>query len=165
MISHELKLGDIKAPRDRALQGTTWLFILETDSYAGNFVDEMGSYITGYETSAYSSPLFARTAQREEPEFCHGLLDSITKFFAEHGPPSPFGYTNGRRTHLGGLAIAFDVEPSQEQLDGMWRRAQKYMAMEFPEGVYANKPDTLLGYTLIAQEATNTCYTTFDLSL
>lgn len=102
-------------------------FIIDTDSYAGNFERELCGYCTGHWDGETHGGKQAAIFNEEVGDEC---FDNIAYTVLEH---DGYGYTScvtieaEPTTHqYNSVAIFFDEKPTKEQINLMKQRAEKY---------------------------------------
>lgn len=131
-----------------------WMFVIDTDSYAGNFERHMAGYVVGGISDGHGdkeSEVFDREVPKEIAEDIQAIIDYP---LLEH---DGIGYTAnnaicetpGEGGKYQSVAIFFEERPTQDQLSFMMERAKKYMAAPKAKDSIASKPDNLVGFRLI----------------
>jgi len=95
-------------------------FVIDTDSYAGNFEREMTAYITGH--------IGECGVGDEYIEELPINFDNIIDVPDEHGcyRPTTIWPLSGTKTKYNAVAIFFETSPSQEQIDFMKERSYTF---------------------------------------
>lgn len=107
---------------------TKYLFVIDTDSYTGNFEREMTAYLTGlhnYTHGEEEAVIAIDEISKELNDFvesCHvGHVDE------EHGWGVAEILNNGSKNDPASVAIAFNEEPGTKLIAEMKERAYKFV--------------------------------------
>lgn len=120
-----------------------FLFVIKTDSYAGNFEREMCGYMTGQIGECGVGDDGAAMFTKDCPGNC-GFQDLVTEFPDEHGCRRP---ATGWGHEFSSVAIFFESQPTAAQLTFLRQRARQFAAMTDP--YYGGKKFiTILGFEL-----------------
>lgn len=104
-----------------------YLFIIDTNSYAGNFEREMCAYITGKTGECEVGHELAEIAEREIPEEIEQFEDVIEWVPGEHGSQIVTIFDNPNHKHeYNSVAIYFCSIPSPKLVKLLKERAQKF---------------------------------------
>lgn len=105
-----------------------FVFVVKTNSYAGNFERQMCSYITGEYGECEVGDKEAEIFKAECPNN-YRFKDSVISFPDEHGcwrPATMWGHK------CNDVAIFFETKPTETQLTLMRNRARKFAIMTNP---------------------------------
>lgn len=109
---------------------TKYKFIVDTNSYAGNFERELCGYITGHwDNETHGGAQAAKFA--EETGEINPFDDYIGLITNEHGLQTPVSLEDtptelGAKTRMGSVGIHFDKRPTPELIQLMKDRAYKF---------------------------------------
>jgi hypothetical protein len=126
-----------------------WAFVIDTDSYAGNFEREMTAYLTGIIGECeVGEELVEREIKKKFEQYVQSVPD-------EHGcyrPTSCWKSPNSKSYNS--VAIFFYNKPTQEQIDFLKERVKNFDEVYKTRGRMAkfnkNKPEIkILGFRLI----------------
>lgn len=113
-----------------------FLFVIRTDSYAGNFEREMCGYITGQYGDCEECTITKSVGEREAelfekecPDNYDEFEDLVISFPGEHGCQRPVTIWSNECT---AVAIFLETKPTDAQLDLMRERARKFAKMTDP---------------------------------
>jgi len=146
-----------------------WVFIIDTDQYAGNFEREMCAYCTGTigqcEVGKEMATLFEEDFELEDGKYGgedNPFIDYVDNWvMGEDGCGRP---TSIWRSSVGAeynsVAIFFQEEPTEEHIKIMKERSQNFAKNRPDSKDYnsseSNKPINILGFRLLKQEVTTT---------
>lgn len=130
--------------------GRRFVFVVDTESYAGSFERELCGYLTGrFDDPPTHGDVEAEIAWRELPPEAKEYFDRHVMICLEqpddvptHTPvviwPTPGWYNNGRGTHIKG-------KPTEEQLKECWQG--KPWPAYFSVGIFFDErpPDPMIG--------------------
>lgn len=154
------------------------IFVVHTNSYAGNFERELCAYITGQvgecEVGDDLAEMFAEEVGEDMQEAFAEIIGSNTDDNGCSRPceiyPTPGRLNNGVGTHFDAapgqtgypayesVAIYFDEMPTDEMFDLMKARTAEYAKTEYNRASYYKDRDELFikGFELIVEETTVT---------
>lgn len=104
----------------------SYQFVIDTNSYAGNFERELCAYCTGYWDNETHGETQANIFKEEvgDPE---EIFDNITYAMNEHGMLTPNTIEIEPTTNkYNSVAIFFDKEPTPKQIETIKQRAEKF---------------------------------------
>lgn len=144
-----------------------WIFVIDTDSYAGNFADDMCAYMTGRVGEPYDPDdddgvnemvalYCGDTGADPESEYNLHIVDTQV---AGHCLPAYVWFTPDAEVY-NSVAIFMDRRPTELEVEAMIARARKYA-----DGVA--HPDILgriLGFRLLLRETTESQVASFPAS-
>lgn len=100
-----------------------WIFVIDTDLYAGNFEREMCAYITGQVGDCGVGENFADDFQEEEKKsIVEKFVNIVEHRPDEHGCNRPCAIWESPKYQS--VAIFFYKKPSEELIDVMKRRSK-----------------------------------------
>ena len=108
---------------------TKWRFVIDTDSYAGNFEREMCAYVTGVVGDCTTGEDFAAIYLQETKEEESQFLDYIEQRPDEHGnfrPTSIYKTKGPKKEPYNSVAIFFNKRPSDSMISLMKSRVEKF---------------------------------------
>lgn len=121
-----------------------WIFLIDTDSYAGNFEREMTAYCTGAVGNCEVGQEFAEQFTKEEPAMIDGFsLEYRSDDSGGNRPTSIWIDDNGKPNSV---AIFFETKPSKEQIELIVRRAMNFASIS-----KWSKP-IILGFRMLREE-------------
>lgn len=129
-----------------------FVFIIDTNDYAGNFARQMTAYLTGEIGECEVGDGMAKLFEEEVGKGEYGFYESVTQQPDEHGcfrPTSPM-MTPGTDEH-NSVGIFFNEKPSGEAIELMIKRAKKF-ARKRPdsmEGLFDDKPFKIRSFRLV----------------
>ena len=143
-----------------------WVFIIDTNQYAGNFEREMCAYCTGMigqcevgeEMVALFEEDFKLEADKHQED--NPFMDYVNLWVMDdHGCGRPTSiWRNSRGADYNSVAIFFHQEPTEEHIKIMKERAQNF-AYNRPDEAdcwKSSKRMGILGFKLLKQEVTTT---------
>ena len=106
-----------------------YIFIIDTDAYAGNFLNDLCAYITGKypENSEYLEDLADQ--YRKDMKINYELDDyneHIIYEYGEYGETCCDIYPTPGHPSMNSVGIFMDRKPTQEEIDVMMDRAVKF---------------------------------------
>jgi hypothetical protein len=122
-----MEMMDIRLPR-----GTTYILVIDTDAYAGNFERQIAGYTTGvFDEERGHGDSEARLAKEEYPEITRSLIaKSTTVSHEEYGQVSnTIRATPGRLNN--GMGFGYNADDAQASADAKARAkksAEEYQA-------------------------------------
>jgi hypothetical protein len=143
-----------------------YVFVIDTDSYAGNFERELCAYVTGAqeEDGCSHGEKEAELFREEEPKEVQGIIaETIAQGFVEHdgrGYLSPYVLvhtpgTEERGGEYNSVGIFFEAKPNGCLVHILKKRAKKYG--EIHKNILGEpKPFKVTGFRLIEQELVQT---------
>ena len=146
-----------------------WVFIIDTDEYAGNFEREMCAYCTGMigqcEVGEEMATLFEEDFELEADNYGEDnpFMDYMDLWVMDdHGCGRPTSiWRSPSGDGCNSVAIFFQQEPTEEHIKIMKERAQNF-ASERPDGKKYSvielkpKPFNVLGFRMLKQVVTTT---------
>lgn len=146
-----------------------YVFVVDTNSYAGNFERELVAYMTGARGDCRVGKTEAKYYEEDMGELGVALTAKLGQYPDDnecYRPatiwPTPNRYNDGDGNHFDGpgrfpayesVAALFDECPTPEEIDLMKRRAQQYCALaaqgEFSD--YHKHEIKIKGFRLITQ--------------
>ena len=122
-------------------------FVIDTDSYAGNFEREMCAYLTGHVGEC-------EVGEEYVDEDLPMNFDNVLDVGDDHGCYRPVSiWMNEPKTSYESVAIFFDTKPTQEQIDFMKERAKGFNDEVYNENKdsswYKRQDIVVLGFRLI----------------
>lgn len=145
-----------------------WIFIIDTDQYAGNFEREMCAYCTGMigqcEVGDDMAALFEEDLGLEADKVHEDnpFMDYVDLWVMDdHGCGRPASiWRDARGAEYNSVAIFFQQEPTEELIKIMKERAQKF-TKDRPDSkdynsLEGNKPFNVLGFRMLKQVVTTT---------
>lgn len=142
-----------------------WVFIIDTDQYAGNFEREMCAYCTGTvgqcEVGGEMANLFEEDFKLEADNYGEDnpFMDYIDNWvMGEDGCGRPTSiWRNPTGDNYNSVAIFFEQEPTEEHIKIMKERSQNFVKNRPDKKDYGNmEPFNVLGFRLLKQEVTTT---------
>jgi len=103
-----------------------YLFVIDTNRYAGNFEREMCAYMTGQIGDCEVGDKLAKVAEREIPEETEQFEDIIEQVPDEHGCYRPASIS----IDINSVTIYFRSIPNPELMKILKERAQKFAKKE-----------------------------------
>lgn len=129
-----------------------FIFVIKTNSYAGNFEREMCGYVTGQVGECGVGDENAAFFQSDNPDNDE-FEDLIISFPDDHGCYRPVTIWGNESTDV---AIFFESQPTEEQLTFLRQRAREFAVMTDPENgkhtVITISGFELIEYTVIYKE-------------
>lgn len=144
-----------------------WIFIIDTNTYAGNFEREMCAYCTGMigecEVGEEMTHLFEKDLELKINKYDedHPFMDYIDdRIMHEDGCRRPTSIWCNSDNEYYSVAIFFYEEPTEEHIKIMKERAYKF-SMDRPDQDYLGNSNSIkiLGFRLLKQEVTTTEFT------
>ena len=145
-----------------------WVFIIDTDQYAGNFEREMCAYCTGIvgqcEVGKEMKELFEKDFELDPEKYCEDnpFIDYVDNWVMDdHGCGRPTSiWRNPTGDECSSVAIFFQQEPTKEQVEIIKARAYSFAKNRPDAKDYnsreSNKPMNILGFRFLKQEVTTT---------
>lgn len=106
-----------------------WIFIIDTDSYAGNFDREMCAYITGQVGMCGVGEDFAKLYQQETGDN-DDIFDDYIEYRDFYGSSRPCSIYSSLESLNKSVAIYFDKKPENEIINLMKERAHKFAKLK-----------------------------------
>jgi hypothetical protein len=134
-----------------------YIFIIDTNEYAGNFERELCAYITGHVGECGVGSEMAHIFTEEEGESFDIFGESVLSISSEHGCARPTSIWENKNGKYDSVAIFFCKKPTKKQIDLMKKRTQKFI--DEIKNPYTRKPNfsKILGFRLLTEEKiTNT---------
>lgn len=143
-----------------------WVFIIDTDQYAGNFEREMCAYCTGTvgqcEVGGEMTTLFKEDFELEDDKYGEDnpFMDYIDNWVMDEDgcgrPTSIWGNPAG--DNCNSVAIFFELEPTEEHIKIMKERSSDFAKNrpDWKDYLGDKKPMNILGFRLLKQEVTTT---------
>lgn len=135
--------------------GKTWLFVIDTNEYAGNFERELAAYITGQcgETRGEDEAAIG-TREIDTESFTWFTEHIITSSDGEHGTEIGHVYQTSPNQNNNSVAIEFSKPIPTGIRVLMIERAQAYKSL--PKQYEWDKRPNISGFRLFVQEAKTT---------
>ena len=131
-----------------------YIFVIDTDSYAGNFEREMCAYVTGQTGECGVGEDYAKRAHNEIPQAQKTELESIVKsVMDDHGCYRPVSiHSNPRisKPNSNSVGIYFSQKPSQDLVNMMKDRAKAVGNEGF--GFFEKEKVDVMGFRMITEQ-------------
>lgn len=142
-----------------------WVFIIDTDQYAGNFEREMCAYCTGMigqcEVGEAMLPFFEKDFEIDPDKFYEDnpFMEYVDIWVMDdHGCGRPASIWNGPSGGCNSVAIFFQQEPTEELIKIMKERSSDFAKNRPDQKEYqkSSKPMNILGFRMLKQVVTTT---------
>ena len=128
---------------------TLYYFIIDTDSYAGNFERQMCAYITGQLGECGVGQNYSNKFFEEVEDFDFG--ESISNIPDDKGCSRPVSIyeSSPSRCDYHSLVIFFNEEPTKRQVEVLKERAIKFSLLGASDFDKWKKPFKIIGFRIL----------------
>lgn len=152
---------------------SSYIFIIDTDSYAGNFEREMTAYMTGVIGDCGVGYEMMQKFHQEVPDMIVNkesvFIDRLLLIPDDHGCKRPCSiWKSDNSSSYNSVAIFFSDKPSDNELSFLINRSHKFVKDKPKECLFwkftQNDRETIniLGFQLLEQVVENTLLAKFD---
>lgn len=128
---------------------SNYLFVIDTDSYAGNFDRELCGYLTGDPNNYHSAADYAQMCEEEDTIFSEDIISKMDVCESENGPTTVTIIKNDKNIY-NSVAILFEKKPTKKEIETMKARAEKFVKSVFIEEFCSRF--NILGFRLLKSE-------------
>lgn len=139
--------------RIQPINSEQYIFVIHTKNYAGNFEREMCAYCTGITGDCRVGEKEAVIFSNELPEEEQLFEDALTRVMDEHGCCRPASIW-GNDLDCKSVAIFFEEQPTEEQINVINRRAKKFAVIKHPYDETGDKHITITGFSIYKEVTT-----------